>query len=238
MNPNDAIDLQAIEWTSYVRFTYVENTIDNMPKVPRTKFLESDGLFSFISICKFGCFKNPFATITSLFELYFRLRRFILLVQTKKWFIWTMAAAKEAENHGNEWGLTWYFQWGIYTSIPTWTHSQNSLAAAESPSLKISSHGRLLSKHFSLQPFFPKDWVSLPFVESVGHWGNLFEIWVSRSLEKAFPIHFLTSKHTLFIADKHHFPREYYGLVLKYTKSYHPNRCIKVGNKPPRLPCW
>ena len=174
MNPNDAIDLQAIEWTSYVRFTYVENTIDNMPKVPRTKFLESDGLFSFISICKFGCFKNPFATITSLFEFYFRLRRFILLVQTKKWFIWTMAAAKEAENHGNEWGLTWYFQWGIYTSIPTWTHSQNSLAAAESPSLKISSHGRLLSKHFSLQPFFPKDWVSLPFVESVGHWEETF----------------------------------------------------------------
>ena len=38
----------------------------------------------FISICKFGSFKNPFATIISLFELYFRSRRFILLVQTKK----------------------------------------------------------------------------------------------------------------------------------------------------------
>ena len=38
----------------------------------------------FISICKFGSFKNPFATITSLSELYFRFRRFILLVQTKK----------------------------------------------------------------------------------------------------------------------------------------------------------
>ena len=43
-----------------------------------------DGLFCFISICKFGSFKNPFATITSLSELYFRIRRFILLVQTKK----------------------------------------------------------------------------------------------------------------------------------------------------------
>ena len=30
---------------------------------------------------------------------------------------------------------------GIYTSISTWTHPQNSLAAAESRSLKISSHG-------------------------------------------------------------------------------------------------
>ena len=50
----------------------------------RAKFLGSNGLFCFISICKFGSFKNPFATITSLFELYFRIRRFILLVQTKK----------------------------------------------------------------------------------------------------------------------------------------------------------
>ena len=38
----------------------------------------------FMSICKFGNFKNPFAMITSLSELYFRSRRFILLVQTKK----------------------------------------------------------------------------------------------------------------------------------------------------------
>ena len=38
----------------------------------------------FISICKFGSFKSPFATITSLSELYFRFRRFILLLQKKK----------------------------------------------------------------------------------------------------------------------------------------------------------
>ena len=58
----------------------------------------------------------------------------------KKWFLWTMAAAQAAENHGDEWDLTWYFLWGIYTSIPTWTYSQNSLPATEAPSLKISSH--------------------------------------------------------------------------------------------------
>ena len=44
-------------------------------------------------------------------ELYFRFRRFILLVQ-KKWFLWTMAAAQAAENHGDEWGLIWYLWWG------------------------------------------------------------------------------------------------------------------------------
>ena len=38
----------------------------------------------FKSICKFGSFKNPFAMTTSLSELYLRIRRFILLVQTKK----------------------------------------------------------------------------------------------------------------------------------------------------------
>ena len=40
--------------------------------------------FCFVSICKFGSFKNPFARLTSLSELYFRYRRFILLVQLKK----------------------------------------------------------------------------------------------------------------------------------------------------------
>ena len=50
-----------------------------------------------------------------------------------------MAAAQAAENYEDEWGLTWYFLWGIYTSIPAWT--QNSLKAAEVASLNISSHG-------------------------------------------------------------------------------------------------
>ena len=50
----------------------------------RAKFLGSDGLFCFIRICKFGSFENPFAVITSLSELYFRFRWFILSVQMKK----------------------------------------------------------------------------------------------------------------------------------------------------------
>ena len=62
----------------------------------------------------------------------------------KEWFLWTMSIAQAAENHGDEWGLTWYLWWGIRTSILTWTHSPNSLAAAEALSLKISSHGTSL----------------------------------------------------------------------------------------------
>ena len=55
-----------------------------LTKVPRVKFLGSDGLFCFIRICKFGSFKNPFSTITSLPELCFRFRSFVLLVEMKK----------------------------------------------------------------------------------------------------------------------------------------------------------
>ena len=68
----------------YSRFTIVWKTFSNLPKVPRTKFLESDGRFCFSSICKFGSFKNPFAKIARLTELYFRFRRFILLVYKNK----------------------------------------------------------------------------------------------------------------------------------------------------------
>ena len=41
-------------------------------------------IFSFTSIYKFGSFKNPSVRITSLSELYFTIKRFILLVQTQK----------------------------------------------------------------------------------------------------------------------------------------------------------
>ena len=52
-------------------------------KSRETSFWEvMDSCFS--SVCKFGSFKNPFATITSLSDLYFRFRRFNLLVETKK----------------------------------------------------------------------------------------------------------------------------------------------------------
>ena len=58
-----------------------------------------------------------------------------------------MAAAQAAENHGDVWGLTWYFQWGIYTSIPIWTHSQDSLAAAEALSLRYPPMEHLSNDH-------------------------------------------------------------------------------------------
>ena len=55
----------------YSRLTFVENTNGNSSKVTRAKFLQSNGLFCFNSICKFCSFENSFATITSLSELSF-----------------------------------------------------------------------------------------------------------------------------------------------------------------------
>ena len=51
-------------------------------KSQETSFWEV--MISFSSILKFGCFESPFPMITSLSELYFRFRRFILLVKMKK----------------------------------------------------------------------------------------------------------------------------------------------------------
>ena len=48
-------------------------------KFPRAKFLGSDGLFCFCSICKLRSFKNPFVTTNSQSKLYFRFKRFVLL---------------------------------------------------------------------------------------------------------------------------------------------------------------
>ena len=70
----------------------------------RAKFLGSNGLLCFISICTFGSFNNPFATITSLSKLYFRIRRFILLVKTKKVI---------SMNYGSSTGSWKPWRWGF-----------------------------------------------------------------------------------------------------------------------------
>ena len=50
-----------------------------------------------------------------------------------KWKKWTMAAVQAAENRG-EWSLTCYW-WGIYTSVPTWSHSTKFTSSSQSTKL-------------------------------------------------------------------------------------------------------
>ena len=105
----------------------------------------SKNLFCFISICKFGSFKNPFLhDLLTCINFTLDLEEVFCWLKRKKCFLWTMATAQSAENHGDEWGLTWYIWWEIYTSIPVWNYSPNSLAAAEALSLKIFSHATSL----------------------------------------------------------------------------------------------
>ena len=88
-------------------------------KSPERQFFGSDGLVCFISICKYDSFNNPFSTLLAC--LNFNLdseNLFKICYKQKKWFLRPMAAALAAENHADEWGLTWYLRWGIYTSIP------------------------------------------------------------------------------------------------------------------------
>ena len=73
----------------------------------------------------------------------------------KKWFLWTMAPSQAAKHHGDESGLTWYLRWGIYTSIPTWTNSKNSLAAAEALS-RVHYFHQIFSAIFIIM-FLPND---------------------------------------------------------------------------------
>ena len=72
--------------------------------------------------------------------------------QKKKWFLWTMATAQTAENHGDEWGLTWYFGWGIYTSIPTWSHLWNFTKF--SPKTRCRNY----KKNYANITFFHNNW--------------------------------------------------------------------------------
>ena len=96
--------------------------------------------WSFVSIWKFGNFKNTFATISYLSELYIWFRRFILFVEMKK------VISMNCGSITSSWTPCGWMRHGLIfmmrdTSIPTWTHSQSFLAAAEALNLKISSHG-------------------------------------------------------------------------------------------------
>ena len=74
----------SVKYRRYSRFTFIENTISNLPKITRAKFLGSARLSYFIDISKFSSFKNPFTMITGLSKFCFRCRRFILLIQMKE----------------------------------------------------------------------------------------------------------------------------------------------------------
>ena len=62
--------LRLIKWRRYIRFTFVENSINKFAKYfQHSKSLQSGKFLCFISIDKFHNFKKSFATIASLNEV-------------------------------------------------------------------------------------------------------------------------------------------------------------------------
>ena len=61
---------------------------------------------------------------------------------------------------------------------------------------------------FVYSRFFPKGWVFSLFIKSVN---------LDLQIVGKYIFDILASKLMLSIADRHHFPPEYYGLVAKYT---------------------
>ena len=104
-----------------------------MPKASRITFLGSDGLLIVLVVCA------SLAASRTLLQQLVASVNFTLdsdlfcWYKWKNWFLWFMAAVQAGKNLG---GLTQYLWWGMYTSIPNWTHPQNSLAAAKALEFK------------------------------------------------------------------------------------------------------
>ena len=142
------------------------------PKVPSAKFMESNRPFFLLTHASLAALRILLQRLLAC--LNFTLDSEDLFCWYKRKKLWAMAAAQAAKNQGDEWclthyspvfrkalgflmfsrgcrkaipgcnGLTSYIRWGVYTSISTWTHLRNSLAAPEAPSLEISFHGTSL----------------------------------------------------------------------------------------------
>ena len=122
----------------YSRCTFVEN---NIGKSWESRFLEVMNSFALLAYASLAASRTLLQWLLPCLNFTLDSEYLFCWYKRKKQFLWIMAAAQAAENHGDEWDLTWYLQWGIYTSNPGSTHSQNSLAAAaEALSLKMHSH--------------------------------------------------------------------------------------------------
>ena len=108
-----------------------------MPKFWEPSFWEVTDSFVFLEYRSLGASRNLLQQLLACLNFTLDSEDLFCWYKRKKWFLWTMAAAQAAENHDDEWGLTWYLRWGISTSITTLTYSQNSVVA-DALSLKIS----------------------------------------------------------------------------------------------------
>ena len=97
------------------RLTFVENTIGNSPKVLTAKFLGNNGSFVILAYASLAASRTLLQQLLACLNFTLESEDLSLWYKRKKWFLWIIVAAQAAENYGDEWRLTWYFLWGIYT---------------------------------------------------------------------------------------------------------------------------
>ena len=69
-------------------------------------FLESNGLFCFISISSLAASRTLLQQLLTCLNFTLDSENLSFWCKQKRWFLWTMAAAQAAKNHGDEWGWT------------------------------------------------------------------------------------------------------------------------------------
>ena len=93
----------------YSRFTFIENTISNLPKVLRARFLGKWWtLFVLLAYASLAGSRTLLQQSLVCVNFTLDTEDSFCWYKWKKWFLWTMAAAQTDENHGDEWGLTLY----------------------------------------------------------------------------------------------------------------------------------
>ena len=113
-----------VRWIEDVSQIYFwDNTISSSPKILIARFLRSNGLFLLLAYASLAASRTLLGQLPACFNLTLDSDLLCCYKQTK-WFLWTLAAAQVAENHGHEWSLTWYLRSGIYTFRP-WNNHQS-----------------------------------------------------------------------------------------------------------------
>ena len=95
-------------------------------KFREPSFWEVIESFVLVAYARFAASRTLLQRLLACLTLFLDLEDLFCWCKRKNWFLWTMAAAQAFLDHGDEWGLTKYLRRGIYASISTWTHPQNS----------------------------------------------------------------------------------------------------------------
>ena len=115
--------LEAVEYRRFSRFILVGNTIINLQKFLRAKFLGRDGLLLVYKILTAS--RTLLQQLLACLNLTLNSKDLLFWCKWKKVISMNCDSTQAAENHGKWMRLDLILKWGIYTSISTLTHLKN-----------------------------------------------------------------------------------------------------------------